>query len=590
MASDKSKVKNSTILKVFWQHAMKYPWPAFIIAFSTTLAVGLDALGIWYFKVLIDLLTVQQVASSIPDAVWSVVGIMFLIAFVRWILWRLVGFSSTYFQTNVMSDLQQTSFDYLLGHSYKFYSDNFSGSLVRKVGRISRSFERLADVLQFNFIPVIVIITSSVIGLSFRFPYIALIFFIWFVLFILGNYWAALWKMKIDIKRVAVDSDATGLLADALTNNLNIKLFNGVRQEQERYSTIQAKWKKLQIKGWNRGEIVFSVQHFFMLFFNFGLIIWGLHLWSKGVLTVGDLVLIDGYLAAVSSRLWQIGSSFRNVFESIADAGEMVEILELPYEVQDKPKAKKLSVKSGHIEFNKVSFYFQSTRAVLKDFNLDIKPQEKVALVGASGAGKTTITKLLFRFHDIAGGQILIDGQNIADVTQESLRQNIALVPQEPILFHRTLMENIRYGRKDASDNEVISAAKKARCHDFIKQTSEGYNTFVGERGIKLSGGERQRVAIARAILKNAPILVLDEATSSLDSESEQLIQAALAELMKDKTTIVIAHRLSTIMMMDRIIVIEAGKVVDSGTHQELLSKKGIYKKLWNIQAGGFTG
>ncbi len=590
MTEKKLTVSKKTILKVFWQHAMKYPWPALIIVVSTILAVGLDALGIWYFKELIDLLTAQQVVSRVSDAVWSVVGVMFLIAFARWILWRLVGFSTNYFQTNVMSDLQQSSFDYLLGHSYKFYSDNFTGSLVRKVGRISRSFERLADELQFSFIPVIVIITSSVIGLSFRFPFIALIFFIWFALFILGNYWAALWKMKIDIKRVAVDSEATGLLADALTNNLNIKLFNGVRQEQERYSTIQTKWKKLQMKGWNRGEVVFAVQHFFMLFFNFGLIIWGLHLWSQGVLTVGDLVLIDGYLAAVSSRLWQIGRSFRNVFEGVADAGEMVEILELPYEVQDKPKAKKLSVKLGHIEFNKVSFYFQSTRAVLKDFNLDIKPHEKIALVGASGAGKTTITKLLFRFHDIAGGQILIDGQNIADVTQDSLRGNIALVPQEPILFHRTLMDNIRYGRKDATDAEVISAAKKARCHDFIKQTSEGYQTYVGERGIKLSGGERQRVAIARAILKDAPILVLDEATSSLDSESEQLIQAALAELMKDKTTIVIAHRLSTIMMMDRIIVMEGGTVVDTGTHQQLLSKKGIYKKLWNIQAGGFTG
>ncbi len=590
MTEKKLTVSKKTILKVFWRHAMKYPWSAFTIMTATIVAVGLDAVGPWYFKQLIDQLSTNQPANGVPSLVWTFVSILIFLAIIRWICWRLVGFFTSFWQTNVMSDLQQTSFNYLLGHSYKFYSDNFTGSLVRKVGRISRAFERLADEIQFSFIPIVVIIIGSVIGLSLRFPFIALAFFLWFCLFIVFNYIASLWKMKIDIQRVAVDSEATGQLSDSLTNNLNIKLFNGVRQEQSRYAEIQGKWKALQIKGWNRGEIVYAIQHVIMIFFNFSLVIWGIYLWSKGVLTVGDLVLIDSYLGAVSSRLWNIGRSFRNVFESMADAGEMVEILELPYEVQDKLKAKKLTVKSGHIEFNKVSFYFQSTRAVLKDFNLDIKPHEKIALVGASGAGKTTITKLLFRFHDIAGGQILIDGQNIADVTQESLRQHIALVPQEPILFHRTLMDNIRYGRRDATDAEVISAAKKARCHEFIKQTTEGYNTFVGERGIKLSGGERQRVAIARAILKNAPILVLDEATSSLDSESEQLIQAALAELMKDKTTIVIAHRLSTIMMMDRIIVIEAGKVVDSGTHEELLSKKGIYKKLWNIQAGGFAG
>jgi ABC-type multidrug transport system fused ATPase/permease subunit len=224
----------------------------------------------------------------------------------------------------------------------------------------------------------------------------------------------------------------------------------------------------------------------------------------------------------------------------------------------------------------------------LDDLDLRISPHEKIALVGPSGAGKSTLVKLLFRQYDIDKGKILIDGQSISAMTQDSLHDAIALVPQDPALFHRSLMDNIRYGRRDATDEEVVLAAKKAHCHEFISELSDGYNTLVGERGIKLSGGERQRVAIARAILKDAPILVLDEATSSLDSESESLIQDALKILMKDKTVIVIAHRLSTIIQMDRIVVMEKGKVVDMGTHDELMNKVGIYQKLWNIQAGGF--
>ncbi|MDP3793762.1 MAG: ATP-binding cassette domain-containing protein, partial [Candidatus Uhrbacteria bacterium] len=234
------------------------------------------------------------------------------------------------------------------------------------------------------------------------------------------------------------------------------------------------------------------------------------------------------------------------------------------------------------------TFSYHQTRTVLRDFTLKIKPREKVALVGPSGAGKSTVVKILLRFYDLDRGKILIDGQTVARITQDSLHECFALVPQEPLLFHRTLMDNIRYGKRDAGDEEVIEAAKKARCHEFIKSSPQGYETYVGERGIKLSGGERQRIAIARAILKNAPILVLDEATSSLDSESESLIQDALHELMKNKTVIVIAHRLSTIMEMDRIVVMENGRVIDTGTHDTLLKKGGLYQKLWEIQAGGF--
>jgi ATP-binding cassette subfamily B protein len=327
-----------------------------------------------------------------------------------------------------------------------------------------------------------------------------------------------------------------------------------------------------------------------MIALEFGVILLAVQQWSQGRLLVGDVVLLQSYLFRTFDKLWNVGKNIRTIYEAIADANEMTEMLEKPHEVQDTPNAKTLKVAEGSIEFSKVTFGYHSERNVLKNFELKIPSGQRVALIGPSGGGKTTITKLLFRFLDIQKGKILIDGQDIAGVTQDSLRENLSLVPQEPILFHRSLMDNIRYAKPDTSDEEVIAAAKAAHCHEFIVECEHGYNTFVGERGIKLSGGQRQRVAIARAILKNAPILVLDEATSSLDSESEQFIQESLRTLMKGKTTIVIAHRLSTIMQMDRIVVIDGGKITEEGKHEELLkAKQGTYQKLWEIQAGGFS-
>ncbi len=279
----------------------------------------------------------------------------------------------------------------------------------------------------------------------------------------------------------------------------------------------------------------------------------------------------------------------RQIYQSLADSSEMVEILLTPYEIADAPHAKKLKVTTGQIEFKNVSFDFGKDNEVISDLNITIQPGEKVAIIGPSGAGKTTFVRLIMRLYNVTSGAIMIDGQDIAKVTQDSLRENVSFVPQDPILFHRTLMENIRYGRRDATDEEVKTAARLAHCDEFIENLPLKYETFVGERGIKLSGGERQRVAIARAILKRAPILIFDEATSSLDSYSESLIQDALETLMKDCTTIVIAHRLSTVRQMDRIISMQDGKIVEEGTHDELANKdSGLYKKLWDLQVKGF--
>jgi ATP-binding cassette subfamily B protein len=321
-----------------------------------------------------------------------------------------------------------------------------------------------------------------------------------------------------------------------------------------------------------------------MIILEIGIFYLAIKFWQGGKLTLGDFVLIQTYLMIIMMIVWNFGKIIRNTYESLSDAEEMTKILNTPHEIKDIENAKDLKVSTGKIEFKKVGFNYHKTKAVLKDFNLIIQPKERIALVGLSGVGKTTVIKLLLRMYNITDGKILIDNQDISKITQESLWKNISLVPQDPILFHRALMENIRYGKLDASDEEVIMAAKVAHCHEFINKAIDGYNTYVGERGIKLSGGERQRVSIARAILRNAPIIIFDEATSSLDSESERFIWDALNKLMENKVVITITHRLSTIKKMDRIIVIDNGEIIEQGSHQELVEKKSsIYKKTLGI-------
>lgn len=577
-------------LKIYLKACSRYKVSGFLILFSVIAASFIGVIVPLYYKKFLDVLSVPGADRVLAGD--SLIRILIYIAVLNalsWAGWRVATFTSSYFQPKVEADLTSQSFAYLQKHSFTFFSNNFVGALVKRVKWFSKAFLEISDMVIWKLLPLLISVTVITVVLFRRSSILGFAIVGWLVLFLSVNAFFTKYKLKYDIQRSEKESETTAVLADAITNHNNIRLFGGYKKELKNFAGVVEQLRRIKKFTWNLSDIFEAIQALMMISFDIGLMYLAMRLWQKNILTIGDFILIQAYLINLFHRTWDFGKNIRKIFEGLADAEEMTVMFNTPHEIQNIIKAKKLTVANGEIEFKNVSFYYRQTRKVFENFNLKIKAGERVALVGPSGAGKTTVIKLLMRIHDIADGKVLIDSQDIAKVTQESLRNNISLVPQNPILFHRTLMDNIKYSKPLATNAQVIEAAEKAHCHEFIMGFDDEYNTFVGERGIKLSGGERQRVAIARAILRNAPILILDEATSSLDSYSELLIQDAIDKLMEKKTVIVIAHRLSTIHKMDRIIVIDEGRVIEQGTHEELLKKsKGRYKKLWTLQVGSF--
>lgn len=573
---------------MYWRGSLRYRGIFLVAIVSVILASAVNAFTPLYFKKFFDLLASDRTASAARELVSVLLTFGFL-RLVQWLFWRSATFSASYVQSKVMTDLTDHCFAYLQKHSFGFFTDNFVGSLVKKIKWFSRSYEVISDRVIWNLLPLVVSTTIITIVLSQRNTWLGIGVVVWLAVFFAVNAVFIRYKLKYDIARSEAETKATGFMADTITNQSTIKLFDGYRREVGESGRLHETLRRLRLKTWNFGNLFEAAQGFLMIVLEVAIFWIAVRLWQRGLLTVGDFVLIQSYLIYIFSQIWDFGKIFRQIYESLADAEEMTGILETPHEVQNAKQATELRVTDGRITFDRVDFWYRQTRPILRNFSMTIEPHQRLAIVGPSGAGKTTLVKLLLRMHDVSGGRVTIDGQDLARVTLESHRRQIALVPQDPILFHRSLLENIRYGKPTANDDQVIAAATAAHCHEFISRLPEQYKTYVGERGVKLSSGERQRVAIARAILYDAPILILDEATSSLDSESERLIQDALEKLMRRKTVIAIAHRLSTIRKMDRIVVLERGSVVEDGTHAALVDQpQGLYRHLWQLQAGGF--
>ncbi|MFH1482008.1 MAG: ABC transporter ATP-binding protein [Patescibacteria group bacterium] len=576
-------------LKIYWQNILNYKILAFFLIISIIGTSIINVIIPLYLKDFFNALASNNAKDIIFKNLISILIIITSFKLFQWLLWRMTDFLTTCFQTKIIADLTNCCFAYLHKHCFAYFENNFVGSLVKRVHWFTAAFERIADQIIFTLLSLVIQIIIIIVVLFRENIYLGLGVLIWLIIFLIINWLFAKYKFKYDLKLNEAETKASGLLADTVTNYSNVKLFNGYKEEVKNFTEATEKIRKLRKFTWNLHNIFESIQAFLMTILEIGILYLAIKLWQKDILTIGSFVLIQTYLIQIFMQIWNFGNAIRTIYKSLSDAEEMTIILNTPYGIKDIENAKDLKIIEAKIEFKKVNFCYFKDKKVLKDFDLIIKPKERVALIGPSGGGKSTIIKLLLRMYDLTKGEILINNQDISKVTQESLWKNISLVPQDPILFHRTLMENIRYGKLEASDEEVIEAAKLAHCHEFISKAIDGYNTYVGERGIKLSGGERQRVAIARAILRNAPILIFDEATSSLDSESEYFIQDGLSKLMENKTVITIAHRLSTIKKMDRIIVIDNGKIIEQGKHQELIEKQeSVYKKLWELQANGF--
>lgn len=590
MPKKKSNIKRT--MHYYWQEILRYKAYALGATILTPIVVFIRAiLAPMLFADLIE-----KASSNLPldelltVALWEVIGYLVLYTVNKLVLEELRLWCCWKLELKAMYDLAALSFNVISEQSMQFHSNRFSGSLVSQANKFMYAFERLFDTFLWDIWPISLYLIMVIIVLANQ----ALIYALIMIGFTLIYAVICLFSFQriSDLNEASAEAETkqTGQLSDSFTNIISVKSYAREEHERRRYANFSRRTYNASMnlmratikRDLGFGSVQIAMTALLLIFLLCG------REWLG--ISIATLILIVNYSQTIMGELWNINGIFKNLNRVFGDAHEMTAILDTPDDVVDEPGAQNLQLAYAAVSFNHIDFQHNDAKeAIFHDFSLDIKPGERVGLVGVSGSGKTTLTKLLLRFADVSAGEIAIDGQNIRQLTQKSLREAIAYVPQETSLFHRTIAENIAYGKPNASIDEIKHAAELANASEFIEDLPNGYETMVGERGIKLSGGQRQRIAIARAILKDAPILVLDEATSALDSESEALIQSALTRLMAGRTSIVIAHRLSTVASLDRIIVLEDGQIAEQGPHAELLkNNRGVYHHLWSRQSGAF--
>lgn len=582
-----SSRSNISLRSFIWKFIRLQPYRFFFI-FLLCFTWSVDStLWPYLLRLIVDTLTKHETSRA---AVFGDLGGLFIAAIGLWITvevcFRAKDFISARAFPNLEADIRMAMFDHIQQHSPKYFNEHFAGSLSNKIGDMTT---QVSSLLQ-NLMIFIAAVGSSLLVLLFFYPVnplFALILGIWILVHFSICFFFTKKCVHYSSEHGEERSRLAGRIVDSLTNNFAVNLFARFSFEKQRIKVSQ----NLELMKNMKAQVYVAYMLLgFSLLFLVGIISLNTFLilyWSEGKLSTGEVIQVFNTTFNVVMVLWVAGNMMPQFFKSVGICTQALSVMNAPIDINDVENALPLEVNKGEIAFEKVHFQY-GDKKLFKDKTLHIKGGEKVGLVGYSGAGKTSFINLILRFFPISKGRILIDGQDIANVTFDSLRQQMALIPQDPILFHRTLEENIQYGNTEASKAEVIQAAKLAHCHEFIEKTPHGYDSLVGERGTKLSGGERQRIAIARAMLTNSRILILDEATSALDSVTEKYIQEGLEHLMEGRTTIVIAHRLSTLAKMDRILVFDKGVVVEEGTHYALLEKDGHYAYMWKMQAGGF--
>ncbi len=567
----------------FWLAASKpYNKWAFSVILIILVAATADASIVLFVNQFIAAAEAENLQRLI------IIGTLFPVAhFLVHSTWRLSGVVGQKWLIGINRESYNLVSEHTLGHGHTYFTNNFAGSLSNKVISVARSMEGLTAHFMWQYLErAVYIVASGVIvfatDVTVGFVYVGLV-----ITLIVINLLLMPRKRNFSYALSKTMTKRAGMTVDIFSNVGAARQYAQLGHERNSIRGVSNEVVKRGTKSFLYSEYMMFVNGLILLMFSVGMFQFLLTDLLSGDLTTASFVTIMVLWFGVSGTLLFLGRIFNETAKMYAEAEEGLELLVQDHEITDAPGATALTVQQGEIRWEGVTFTYGENQ-VFRDFSLAITPGQRVGLVGPSGAGKTTFVSLLLRQHDLDGGSITIDGQNIAEVTQDSLREAIAVVPQEPMLFHRSIRDNIAYGKPGATDEEVEAVAKKAQAHEFITSLEEGYDTLVGERGVKLSGGQKQRIAIARAMLKDAPILVLDEATSALDSESEVAIQAALHELMEGKTVIAVAHRLSTLREMDRILVLENGQVVEDGSHAELTKQDGTYQRLWEHQAGGF--